>query len=407
MQINNENILRYNLSYLLEPVKKEDFYSNYYGKDFLYVPGSDTKLKDLLSYEDINELLQKFKLDVPNIRIVKDGQSVPRSALMEEGLQSFYVTEKMPFLNNNAVASFLQSGYVMAIDDINQFINNLYLLRIALEWDMRERNKMNCYLGKEMSKGFGVHWDNHDVIVLQIYGEKNWNMYGFTEEYPLRPHNSQNNGPTEPLAQIRMTPGDVLYFPRGYWHATQAEKDFSLHITIGITRKTSLDYIDWLNTRLIKDPFFRKFLPHPADETNITGFSKALEQNLSAVIAQYTPADFMADVEANYPPPMLSSLPYSIDEAFFTPDTLIRLNTFRPLTLVADTDTSNFSFTCHKKKWNFNIALWELFQLLNSGEFLTLNRIWGQLEDKIDKETLARLLSQLIQKGLLMVCDIR
>jgi ribosomal protein L16 Arg81 hydroxylase len=407
MQLNNENILKYNLSYLLHPFKTEDFYNDYYGRNFLHIPGEDTKLENLISYEDINEILQKFKLDVPNIRIVKDGQPVPRSAIMEEGLQSFYVTEKMPFLNNNAVASLLQSGYVMAIDDINQFINNLYLLRIALEWDMRERNKMNCYLGKEMSKGFGVHWDNHDVIVLQIYGEKIWNMYGFTDEYPLRPYNGQNNGPTEPLAQIRMTPGDVLYFPRGYWHATQAEKDFSLHITIGITRKTSLDYVDWLNTQLIKDSFFRKFLPHPNDGGSIEAYSKAMQQNLSAAINQYPPDAFMADVEASYPPPMLSSLPYSIDTTFFTPDTLIRLNTFRPLALIADTDTANFSFTCHKKKWSFNIILWELFQLLNKGEFITLNHIWDRLEDKIDKNTLGSLLPQLIQKGLLMVCDIR
>ncbi|MGQ3045204.1 MAG: JmjC domain-containing protein [Niveispirillum sp.] len=46
-----------------------------------------------------------------------------------------------------------------------------------------------------------------------------------------------------------MTPGDLLYLPRGEVHAAVPEEQPSMHLTIGIAEQTGVDFIAWLATK--------------------------------------------------------------------------------------------------------------------------------------------------------------
>ena len=46
-----------------------------------------------------------------------------------------------------------------------------------------------------------------------------------------------------------MTPGDLLYLPRGEVHAAVPQEMPSLHLTFGIVEQTGLDFIRWLATQ--------------------------------------------------------------------------------------------------------------------------------------------------------------
>lgn len=59
-----------------------------------------------------------------------------------------------------------------------------------------------------------------------------------------------------------MTPGDVLYLPRGQYHEALASSDASLHLSFGIGQPTGIDVISRLLRSLPDESLFRENLPH-------------------------------------------------------------------------------------------------------------------------------------------------
>ena len=100
------------------------------------------------------------------------------------------------------------------------------------------------YLTPPFSQTLNPHADDRDVIIIQLLGQKEWNVY---EEVPIPypyPHEQVGkrpdlpvpshviNGPTSVSQTLR--PGDMLYIPRGYVHQAFSSDDVSCHITIAI-----------------------------------------------------------------------------------------------------------------------------------------------------------------------------
>ncbi len=96
----------------------------------------------------------------------------------------------------------------------------------------------NIYLTPPGAQGFRVHYDTHDVLVLQVLGEKRWRIWpGQPVPRPTRrtpwPGNIEPEGEATTLT---LRPGDTLYVPRGVLHdaAAQEGEEPSLHVTVGL-----------------------------------------------------------------------------------------------------------------------------------------------------------------------------
>ena len=110
-----------------------------------------------------------------------------------------------------------------------------------------------------------------DVFALQIDGEKTWQIYEgrFTNpieqpgyNYSTLPKSHHEVAKGKLLKQSVMTPGDVLYIPRGQYHEALASKQASLHLSFGITEATGRDFLNILLNSLSEDSLFRAALPH-------------------------------------------------------------------------------------------------------------------------------------------------
>lgn len=84
--------------------------------------------------------------------------------------------------------------------------------------------------------GFDWHWDTHDIFVCQISGRKKWSIYAPQVLMPFKGHlfhPQQNSG--APIAQLTLSPGDMLYIPRGFPHrASTLRQEKSLHVSVGL-----------------------------------------------------------------------------------------------------------------------------------------------------------------------------
>jgi bifunctional lysine-specific demethylase and histidyl-hydroxylase NO66 len=113
----------------------------------------------------------------------------------------------------------------------------------ALEAELAQPVQANSYYTPAGSQGFGVHHDTHDVLCLQVAGEKRWLVYEPLLELPLKEQRySSDLGTPGPVVQdLTLRAGDTLYLPRGWLHEALTSERDSLHITVGINVYTRLD----------------------------------------------------------------------------------------------------------------------------------------------------------------------
>ncbi len=94
----------------------------------------------------------------------------------------------------------------------------------------------NAYLTPPDAQGFGLHYDDHCVVVIQLFGRKHWTVHAPKDVLPTTPCDrefaEQELG--SPIQETELCAGDVLYLPRGFPHAARCSNTSSLHLTLGI-----------------------------------------------------------------------------------------------------------------------------------------------------------------------------
>jgi hypothetical protein len=99
-----------------------------------------------------------------------------------------------------------------------------------LERATGRRSGWNAYLSHGASDGFGAHWDDHDVLVVQVVGTKRWHLYEPVEPAPVRGRSPDTVAAAE-WATFDLAPGDVLALPRGWGHRVVGTSSWSVHLT--------------------------------------------------------------------------------------------------------------------------------------------------------------------------------
>ncbi|MET0272104.1 MAG: cupin domain-containing protein [Phenylobacterium sp.] len=179
----------------------------------------------------------------------------------------------------------LREGATLIIDSVNEISPPLRRLCAGLSGELAASCQANMYACWGTTQGFDVHWDDHEVFVVQLEGRKQWALYGATERSPTRRGAGKDApAPSTPAEMIVLEPGDVLYMPRGYWHAAVGLGGPTLHLTIGLTRKTGADFVHWLADDLLDDEIARADLPFEGGET-------ALGARIAAVLAEAAARD--------------------------------------------------------------------------------------------------------------------
>ncbi len=95
----------------------------------------------------------------------------------------------------------------------------------------------NIYITPSDSQGLASHYDDIEAFVIQLEGSKHWLLYDSVIELPNTYSNDLDATQLkEPIHDIILQTGDILYFPRGIIHQANTPANetnsFSTHITI-------------------------------------------------------------------------------------------------------------------------------------------------------------------------------
>src|SRR6185369_9319656 len=154
-----------------------------------------------------------------------------------------------------------------------------------------------------------------DVFVVQVDGCKDWRLYGPTEASPTRRGAGAPAPPPEHRPEIvRLEPGDVLYLPRGHWHAAVGLGGPTLHLTIGLTRKTGADLLHWLADELLGEPLARADLPFEAGDAAVAARLAELLAEIGAADPTTLARRYRRHIEVGLPQRPQLAFPHIADE---------------------------------------------------------------------------------------------
>ncbi|MFD9097858.1 JmjC domain-containing protein [Streptomyces collinus] len=327
----------------------EDFLAQAWHREYRHVPGA-LDVAGMMTWEDLNQILAGHRLQPPRMRLSRNGET------LQLGRYTAPVATRRHTVWHRLHPAELQArlleGASLALDSVDELHPPLARLAEAIERDLRIRVQANLYASWTSTEGFGVHWDDHDTIVVQLDGAKRWRIYGTTRPYPLyRDIEDPGEAPAEPVAELVLQPGDVLYVPRGVWHAVSADQGMrSLHVTCGLQTHTPTDLMTWVCEQLLAHEDWRRDLPLLASPDvqadAVDGMRKRLAELLDgpALLARYRAAMDGQDVGR-----MMPSLPY-IDAVPVDGSLRVRLTTARA---VLETGPEAVTLSAAGSTWEF------------------------------------------------------
>ncbi len=224
----------------LAPVESESFFAEHWERKPLVVPRAEEgRFDDLLSVRDVERLITETAIRTPAFRLVKAGATV-----------SDYTTD-LPWrpaaftgvADVRRVLEEFEAGATIVVQGLHH--NWLPLARYCrqLEAFLGHPAQANAYYTPRGSQGLPVHHDTHEVISLQVAGEKRWLVYEPVLELPLKNQRYQSalGAPGEPVLDVTLRAGDTMYLPRGWLHQALTSGSDSLHITVGVNVRRWID----------------------------------------------------------------------------------------------------------------------------------------------------------------------
>jgi Cupin superfamily protein len=396
----------FDLAAILSPCDVETFLATAWGKSHYYVQGSPDKFSDLLSWQTFNDILAQHRLEPPRLRLSKEG--TPADQLNFLDLRTARRGGTIPRIDIERLYKHLKSGATLVLDAIDEMVPAISTTCETLTRIFLTHIQANAYASWGESRGFGLHWDDHDVIIIQIAGSKHWQIFGPTREYPLyRDVELNTERPqTKPVWERSIRAGDVLYVPRGHWHDVVAANEPTLHLTFGINNPNGVDLLEWLADQLRDSALFRRDLPLFATPEEKARHTIELRQELRAKFDDDLVSRFLRDRTEKLRPRLHLSLPHapSRDPIPSDKSTRIRFSGITHPLIQTDDVSQTVSLHTSGKALTFSAKAEPILRVLLTHKPVALSDLLDISPD-ISEESIRALLSNLLEQGIIHIVN--
>jgi hypothetical protein len=248
------------------------------------------------------EIVRTRHLSNPQLRCYAEGRELLPSAYLSDVVSRRKQSARRADMA--AVGRILNSGGTLVLDTLDTFDPTMEVACRALGWWSGELVGVNAYLAAGETAGFRMHWDDHDVIAVQLAGEKSWEVRGASRPAPMYRDAEPNHEPSDEIIwRGTMRTGDVMHIPRGYWHTAtrigSGTDGFSLHVTFGFTKRTGITWIQHLADDARAHELFRTDL-EGLDDPKVR--SEQLVAALAELAREHEPVRYLADIRKTSEP---------------------------------------------------------------------------------------------------------
>jgi ribosomal protein L16 Arg81 hydroxylase len=275
----------FSLAWVLHPMTTETYFRDHWeAQPFLISRADPDYFVELPGLDALDEIITTTASRAA--RSIDDGYMVRTD-------QNGARTERTIRLLDNGVPDIqdvyraYHAGYSVIVNHVDQRSGPVARLCRTLESALHHRVGANMYLTPQGSQDFPVHIDDHDVLIVQLHGAKEWHVANSPSDLPLA---GTKGGSIEFRGDehtYTLAPGDTLYVPRGFPHEAVTASSSSLHLTIGIHVYTWADLLrEALNLFAHERVEFRRALPPGFLNTSIeSAQASKLASDLAGALA--------------------------------------------------------------------------------------------------------------------------
>lgn len=198
---------------------------------FTYLPGV-ISAPSFFSIQKLQQYLNNPLLTPDWVHLRTRGQTIPLDSVVQWKLVQ---TKKLMFMDKDVINTHLNQGAAIVLEgidimdaDINRFV--------AKVDEVLPCSLANCvaFFSQRDNEAYGGHCDTDDVLVVQLEGEKVWQLFKPQQRRYVNnsPLNSEQLGPV--THELTMRPGDALYVRAAVPHLVKTPGDFSLHLAFDL-----------------------------------------------------------------------------------------------------------------------------------------------------------------------------
>ncbi len=381
----------------IAPISRNSFLSEYWGKSFLHLVGHKGKFARLLGWEDLNSILEQDRLEASRLRLLRDGQTLDSSMYITGG-------QDRSRLKPGALINCLSEGATLILDRINELLPTVGQLAEAFQEVLRSQTTVNLYAGWRIQKGFDLHWDPQDTMILQVSGRKHWTVYAPTRPHPLKEDLEPTPKPKgEPVWDGVLKDGDMIYLPRGWWHVAFPLDEPSLHLTVTIVPANGVHLLRWLVEELMRHADVRMNIPHLASDADRKLYVQRLSELLTESWSDSVLERFIAEWEAQIPVRPRIRLPFAPIEgrAPINMETKVRLASSRRVAFTGTPTDGMVSYIASGIRGKCSEDLVPALKQLRGTSSRSVAELCSQLSDESSTSMLMILLTALAMRGAL------
>lgn len=236
--------------WLIQPVDLHDFLTNHYARAPLVVRAPPEKYNNLFNWCSLEAILNRGAVPGGGVKLNLAGRFLPTNS-------------------HSAVLSGLGRGATLIFENVDRHDFKLGRFTDAFSHETFAPCRFNLYASPVGQQGYKIHYDTHDVFILQAEGKKEWHVFPPTLDQPL--YFQKIHGVSPPPAGkdefvVTLDKGDLLYIPKGHWHYAIANDRPSLHLTLAWFTRTGIDLLIWLVDELRDTVSVRQEIFPPLDE---------------------------------------------------------------------------------------------------------------------------------------------
>lgn len=274
---------------LLAPHTLDDFFKNKWEKEPLHIERKNTGYyESLFSFEKLKGILKdgniQFEDDVNVCRYIDNEKEL----LNEPGV---ITPEQAEQLLNEKKAT-------LQFNQPQRFSGELWNIMEKMETYFGNLVGANVYITPANAQGLAPHCDDVEIFALQLEGCKKWQIYkpmielsrDYTQDLP-------QDVIGEPIMEVELKVGDLLYLPRGYIHqAKTVGNEISTHVTLSTYQTNTVgDFMKHATTQAIEYAMeesvsFRRGLP--INHQSFLGTAKDLQKYI-----EFAESDGIVDAE--------------------------------------------------------------------------------------------------------------
>ena len=278
---------------IIAPMTREEFLSDYYQKQAVYIPGAAEKFAGVFSWGAFNDILaMNSHWTSRSLEVYLDGKVVPPPDYCytnagRDGAQTWQP-------RHERVVDLMEKGAAIAANYVQTLTPEIRSICQALETVTGYGIACTAFYSRQQKPSYQLHFDaGLHVFAMHVEGEKNWRLYegrvadaanipGFRSADYSNDQNRRNAGNV--LQHIAMTPGDFLYIPPNQYHEAMSSTESCLHLSFGGRAATGYDLLNLMRDQLPNDPIFRQPMPLYDDGEALRAHLRKMADRLHEII---------------------------------------------------------------------------------------------------------------------------